>query len=64
MTAPHGPLAAASHAEQLASRMPDTRLAFVCNGLSVCLLGTMLFREFRDLLRDKGGHVDHGGRRR
>lgn len=64
MTAPHGPLAAASHAEQLASRMPDRRLAFVCNGLSVCLLGVMLVREIRDMLRDKDRHRGYGGKGR
>lgn len=64
MTTPIGPLAAANYAEQLANRMPDRRLAFVCNGLSVCLLGVMLAREVRDIVRDNGHSRAHGGRGR
>lgn len=58
------PLYTASHMQMMASRAANEKLAFAMTGLSVALLGAMVFREFRDCFFSHKGHYPDRGRSR
>lgn len=54
MTAsPTNPLFAASQVQGMATQMPNQKLAFTLTGLSVALVGMMVFREMSHCLREQ-----------
>ena len=60
----HNPLYAASHAQNLAERAKNDKLAMAFTVMSVSLVGMMLLKEARELFRDKDPRGHFGDNQR